>query len=120
MALRKTKPQQLLLANQKSDIASIKSTSTDDVNVIRRYTLNRQKALDNKLVNCQNDRLSYVMKAGRNLVLNFSTAAFEYFRMNLKELLQKDAANISLYIDTIENADLSGAIVESCYKVRNL
>lgn len=122
MAHHKTKPLQIqmVLTNQQSDTAPVKLTSPDPVTVTRGYTLNRQRALDKKLVNCLNDHLSYVMKSGRNLVLNFSTAAFEYFRMNLKELLQKGAADAGLYVDTLENADLSGAIVESCYKVRNL
>ena len=85
----------------------------------RPYTLNRHKALDNKLQSCHMEHLQYAMKGGKNLVLKLSTSAFEYFRMKLPQLFHESAKDLGLYIESRENADLSDAVVDSWYKVRN-
>ena len=107
-----TQPRPILLGSTNGE----NLTSTG----IRPYTLNRQQALDTKLQNCQSEHLQYVMKAGKNLVLNLSTAAFEFFRQTLAKLFTEQSKDLYLYVESTENTDLSGAIVDTCHKVRNL
>ena len=54
------------------------------------------------------------MKAGENLVINLSTAAFECFKSTLHQLFEEKAAEYALFVDTTTNTDSTGAIVDTC------
>ena len=101
-----------------------RSTEILDQNLIsketRLYALNRQKALENKLQNCQSEHLQYVMKAGKNLVINLSTSAFEHFRHTLSHMMNQQSKNLGLHVESKVNVDLTDAIVDSSFKVKNL
>ena len=96
------------------------SNKITDTYPSRQYTLDRNKALKTKLQNCQNTHIKWVMKSGKNLVINLSTAAFEFFRYTLPQMLKEKSDELSLAFVTKDNTDESGAIVDSTYRVTNL
>ena len=109
------------LCTQPSDASgTLIDPKSMDNHSTRHYILNRQKAIEAKLHNCQDTHIKWVMKAGKNIVINLSTAAFELFRHSLSQLLKEKAANLSLYITSKFNSDQSGAIVDSTHKAYNL
>jgi hypothetical protein len=55
---------------------------------VKGYNLNKQQALQKKIKNCNSNHMTITMKQGNNLVIELSTAAYEVFRTELKEILR--------------------------------
>ena len=49
-----------------------------------------------------------------------SNNAFECFKSTLHQLFEEKAAEYTLFVDTTTNTDSTGAIVDTCHRVRNL
>ena len=85
----------------------------------RNYIVNKNKSLAKKLDSCDKKHLTYELKAGNNLTLNYSTAAYELTRHKIDEILKSDTF-LDQYEVTRENSkDKSGALMESRIKISN-
>ena len=64
-----------------------KSVSTGSLGIVTRssrpYTLDKPKALENKMKACTKVHVTFCMKAGKNFVIEFSTAAYELSKTQL-------------------------------------
>ena len=61
--------------------------------------------------------MKYVLKPGNNLVIEFSKCAYELAKQCLYDLLYRK--DFEYAVEKINNIDLDGANVETCYKVFN-
>ena len=53
----------------------------------RNFTLDRTKALEKKHQACTREHVTFEMKAGKNFVIEFSTATYELAKQNLFSIL---------------------------------
>ena len=53
----------------------------------RNFTLDRMKALEKKHQACTREHVTFEMKAGKNFVIEFSTATYELAKQNLFSIL---------------------------------
>ena len=81
---------------------------------VKGYNLKKQQALQKKIKNCIPNHMTITMKQGNNLVIELSTAAYEVFRTELKEILR---TNTFLNSNYAVNYDEQEFIVEETYKV---
>jgi len=85
---------------------------------VKGYNLNKQQALQKKIKNCNSNHMTITMKQGNNLVIELSTAAYEVFRTELKEILRTNTFLNSNYVVNYEpRYDEQELIVEETYKV---
>ena len=103
---------QFAKASSTSNLQSINCTTQN-----RPYQLNKHKALDKKLENCHRQHVSHEMKAGKNFVIIFSTAAYELAKTTLAEILNSEEFNEAFAIKTQKGIDLSESTVDLCYKI---
>ena len=54
----------------------------------RMYTLDREKALNKKLQNCNVEHIVFEMKPGKNFVIRLSTSAYELSKNEIKNIIQ--------------------------------
>ena len=80
------------------------------------YVLNKPKAIQKKNEACSKSHIEATMKAGNNLVIEFSTAAYELAKQSLSVILNKSAQYYGLARNSEES---SGANVDTCIKVYN-
>ncbi|CAC5397670.1 unnamed protein product [Mytilus coruscus] len=85
----------------------------------RNYAINRDKALESKNAKFNYQHLTFEMKAGKNFVVEFSTAAYELAKSRILTLLQ--STNISTNYTVLEQhgVEQSNLKIDSCYKVYN-
>jgi hypothetical protein len=80
------------------------------------YVLNKNKTIQKKHDACSKPHIEATLKAGNNLVLEFSTAAYELAKQTLSAILDKSM----LYYGLVRNSEeSSGANVDTCIKVYN-
>ena len=92
--------------------------SKSDVSSLQRdYTLNKTKALEKKNLSCSKEHMKCSRKSGDNLVLEFSTAAYELARTCLDTVLTNESFQHAY--EKRESVDNSGAFTDSCYKIFN-
>ena len=85
---------------------------------VKGYNLNKQQALQKKIENCISSHMTIIMKQGNNMVIEQSTAAYEVFRTELKEILRPNTLLNSNYAVNYEpKYDEQEFIVEETYKV---
>jgi len=80
------------------------------------YVLNKPKAIQKKNEACSKSHIEATMKAGNNLVIEFSTAAYELAKQSLSIILNKSAQYYALARNSEES---SVANVDTCIKVYN-
>ncbi|VDI79787.1 Hypothetical predicted protein [Mytilus galloprovincialis] len=96
-----------------SSASSLNSHNT--THSLRSYNLNRQKALDKKKDSCNKEHIVSEWKAN-NLVIEFSTSAYELF----KTLLQQNLLSSNTFsLKTTEGLDGQNAKIDTCMKVYN-
>lgn len=93
--------------------------TTNQVTQNRPYVLNRQKALDKKLENCLVQHVKYEMKAGKNFVIVFSTAAYELAKTVLADIFNSEEFSDNYAIQTQKGIDRSNSTIDLCYKILN-
>lgn len=86
--------------------------------LVKDYTLDKMKAFEKKKEGCNRDHMKSEMKQGKNLVIQFSTAAYEHGKACLEEILY-DKENFPYSIDKRESMDQEGGKVDICYKIFN-
>ena len=59
------------------------------------------------------------MKANKNLVLKFSTAAYEYAKASIGDFLESDIFQSEFAYSEEQSLDDKGVNVETCFKVVN-
>lgn len=80
------------------------------------YVLNKPKAIQKKNEACSKSHIEATMKAGNNLVIEFSTAAYELAKKSLSVILNK----FTQYYGLARNSEKSSvANVDTCIKVYN-
>ena len=80
------------------------------------YYLNKNKTIQKKHDACSKPHIEATLKAGNNLVLEFSTAAYELAKQTLSVILDKSM----LFYGLVRNSEESfGANVDTCIKVYN-
>ncbi|XP_071137112.1 putative uncharacterized protein DDB_G0267716 [Mytilus edulis] len=92
---------------------------TNSVTHNRPYHLNKQKALDKKHDNCHREHIKYEMKAGKNFVIIYSTAAYELAKTSIMDILNSKEFSDPYTIQTQTGIDNSNSIIDHCYKVFN-
>ena len=83
----------------------------------KNYTLDKAKSLEKKANSCAKEHMKYVLTPGNNLVIEFSTAAYELSKQCLYDLLY--SKDFEYVVEKRNNIDLDGANVDTCYKVFN-
>ncbi|VDI63606.1 Hypothetical predicted protein [Mytilus galloprovincialis] len=85
----------------------------------RNYAINRDKALETKTAKCNYQNLTFEMKAGKNFVVKFSTAAYELAKSRILTLLQSRDISTNYTVLEQHGVELSNLKIDSCYKVYN-
>ena len=85
--------------------------------VVKDYTLDKSKALEKKQLCCSKEHMKSEMKPGKNLVIQFSAAAYELCKSCLGKILYSD--NFLFSVEKREGIDQEGSVVDICYKVFN-
>ncbi|CAC5357505.1 unnamed protein product [Mytilus coruscus] len=84
--------------------------------IYKDYVLDKSKAIQRKNDACAKPHIESTMKSGTNLVLELSTAAYEYARQCLVTILDSSTQ----YVGMIRHSEeTSGAKVDTCIKVYN-
>ena len=96
------------------------SDDTTSIHVHRQYSLNKKKALQKKLENCQANTMIEMKDNGRQMVLSCSTAYYEHLKSNIIQYfcMMNETSN-TLAIDTRNVADSNGLIVEHVLRITN-
>ena len=84
---------------------------------VKDYTLDKVKSLEKKGNGCMKEHMKYELKQGNNLVIEFSTAAYELAKTCLYEMVKSE--NFEYAVENRNSLDLSGANVDSCIKIFN-
>ena len=84
---------------------------------VKDYTLDKVKSLEKKGNGCMKEHMKYELKQGINLVIEFSTAAYELAKTCLYEMVKSE--NFEYAVENRNSLDLSGANVDSCIKIFN-
>lgn len=82
----------------------------------RHYTMDKQKALGKKQISCGKEHINAEWKSN-NLVINFSTSAYELAKMSILQILNK--CDLPYKHNIIEGIDNQCANVDTCIKVFN-
>ena len=85
----------------------------------RKYTLDREKALEKKLQKCDSEHVIFEMKAGKNFVVWLSTSAYELAKSEIKNILQSPDLIGQFGIQTQIGLDSSDVNTDTCFKVYN-
>ena len=80
------------------------------------YVLDHHRALKKKEDSCSKPHIDGTMKPGNNLVIKYSTAAYELMKTTIMSVLQK-STHYSGHLR--EDRDSTGATVDYCIKVYN-
>ena len=101
-----------LLAGMDTQLSNQKGNALFKPSVkVKNYKLNVEASLEKKLAGCVSDHLSYEMKPGKNLVANFSSAAFEKAKGFIMQNIQSaDFVDKYAYVEEAE-IDQNGAQV---------
>ena len=75
------------MAKQNND----QGENTDQDTETKPYILNKMKSLIKKLDSCTKEDINYELKAGNNLVLHFSTAAYELAKQIIESKLKQES-----------------------------
>ena len=103
---------------RKSSLSNITPISSGPaVPTSKNYKLDKAKSLEKKANSCAKEHMKYVLKPGNNLVIEFSTAAYELSKQCLYDLLY--SKDFEYAVEKRNNIDLDGANVDTCYKVFN-
>ena len=81
------------------------------------FTLDKLKSLEKKNSRCQKEHMKCSMKSGDNLVLEFSTAAYELAKSCLHKLVSDVTFPHSF--EKRDSIDQAGSNIDSCYKIYN-
>ena len=82
------------------------------------YTLDRENALLKKAESCSKEHLRYILKPGKNFVVDCSTATYEIIKPFIKDILEtKDIFQTEYCVKVEEGVDQTGAQVECTYKL---
>ena len=81
------------------------------------YALDKTRSLEKKNLSCQKEHMKTILKAENNLVIEFSTAAYELAKKCLSE--QFNDSTFPHSVEKRESRDGQGAAVDTCYKVFN-
>ncbi|CAC5404901.1 unnamed protein product [Mytilus coruscus] len=84
--------------------------------IYKDYILDKNKAIHRKNGACSKSHIESTMKPSNNLVLEFSTAAYELARLSLSKIIDNSTQYFGLIRHSEENL---GANVDSCIKVFN-
>jgi len=80
----------------------------------RNFTLDRTKALEKKHQACRREHVTFEMKAGKNFVIEFSTAAYELAKQNLFSILQSEEFKQDYVVVNQSGKDQSNIEVDTC------
>lgn len=105
------------LQNLRNGTVSTINRSEPTSHMVKDYTLDKRKALDKKSDACKREHMKSQMKPGRNLVIQFSTAAYEYARSFLEKLLYDEKFPFS--VEKRESLEQNDLTVDICYKILN-
>ncbi|XP_071160965.1 putative uncharacterized protein DDB_G0268364 [Mytilus edulis] len=86
-------------------------------NVTREYSLNRRNALQKKIDNCNSKHIDINFKPGNNVIIAFSSAAYELFRVEMKEKLNSPQFTFNYNVTHEAIFDEQRHIVEDKYKI---
>lgn len=86
-------------------------------NLVKDYCLDKAKSLNKKKESCSKIHMKSEMKPGRNLVIEFSTAAYELGKLCLSEIIY--GQDFPYSVEKREGIDQEGATVDRCYKIYN-
>lgn len=102
--------------NKSDSVSSNDSVATESKRV---YTLDRGKALDKKLQNCNVEHIMFEMKSGKNFVVRLSTSAYELAKSEIKNIIQSFDLIGQFGIQTQIGLDCSDANTDTCLRVYN-
>ena len=103
-----------------SDFQSGRTPSANQsVTDIRDYSLNKNNMIQKKLDGCAREHVSIEMKQNKNLVLKFSTAAYEFAKASILEFLKLSCFQSEYAYNEETSLDDQGIIVETRFKVVN-
>ena len=100
-----------LLSNQ--NMASNENSEQDAE--IKQYSVNKLKSLTKKLDSCTKTDLDYELKPGNNLVLQFSTVAYELAKQTIVQKIDSMKTQYEVQVET--SKDKQGARVGTRYKI---
>ena len=97
--------------------ACLEDQISNEKNVTREYSLNRRNALQKKIDNCNSKHIDINFKPGNNVIIAFSSAAYELFRVEMKEKLNSPQFNSNYNVTHEAIYDEQRHIVEDKYKI---
>ena len=100
--------------SHQSDLSFAGQQQTAD---IRPYNLNQKKSLLKKLEDCLNENIKVIPKAGNNITIEFSAAAYEVDKTKISSLVQSAQFKRENECKPETSTDKQGAIVETRLKV---
>ena len=100
--------------SHQSDLSLAGQQQTTDT---RPYHLNQKKSLLKKLEDCLNENIKVIPKAGNNITIEFSAAAFEVAKTKISSLVQSAQFKRENECKPETSKDKQGAIVETRLKV---
>ena len=111
-----------VIVNQaQSDSANLGPISNTHASVdVRDYSLNKAKSLKKKLEDCQDENVKINLKAGNNLSLEFSSAAYEIAKLQIKNIVNSDKFEKENRVKIELSKDQQGAEVEVRFKVYSI
>ena len=86
-------------------------TQSEQKTEVKSFALNKTKSLLKKLESCNKQDLDYEMKAGNNLVLKFSTAAYELATKTIVSITDSEKFRQQLQVERENCTDKDGAKV---------
>ena len=108
------------MLTRKSSSGNILTSSSVPVSTkthLKDYSLDKGKSLVKKSESCTKEHMTCEMKQGNNLVIEFSTAAYELSKVCIHEILY--SKNFAYGVEKRDGLDLNEANVDTCYKIYN-
>ena len=108
----------MIVTQAQSDSANLGPISDTHASVdVMDYSLNKSKSLKKKPEDCQDENVKINPKAGNNLSLEFSSAAYEIAKLQIKNIVTSDKFEKENRVKFELSKDQQGAEVEVRFKV---
>ena len=119
MAVQPTNKFGRKISNSQLSVEGLQSRAESYTVHTNNYVLNKVKALRKKLIQCENEHLTYQMKANKNFVMKLSTSAYELAKLVVIEHLYSDSFFKDYSIVSCINEDENQNQVGSLYRIFN-
>ena len=81
------------------------------------FILNNSRAIKKKRLNTNREKFKGIIKAGGNLVLDFSTETFEMVSTGIKNIMDSLKQNSTMTVDHKQKTDKENNIIDELYRV---